>query len=286
VAVLIFFVLHWQLSVFAQSFFHHRYVSHKQFTLSPFWEKAFYLFTWVAQGSSFLVPRAYAYLHRGHHAYSDTAMDPHSPYYFPSVWRMMVETKDRYMRLVSGEEQPEERFKGDIPTWPLIDRIGDHWLSRLGFVIAYTLFYVKFATSPWLFALLPFHFIMGPMHGAIVNWCGHKYGYRNFTVDDESRNTLPWDFLCAGELFQNNHHGFGASPNFAVRRWEVDPTYVAMVVFDKLGMLKLKVDPAMRMTPLSPKAPMLNAAELATIQAAADKAAARKAAEPVEALAH
>jgi len=33
---------------------------------------------------------------------------------------------------------------------------------------------------------------MGPIHGAIVNWAGHKYGYQNFDNGDRSRNTLPW----------------------------------------------------------------------------------------------
>jgi len=58
---------------------------------------------------------------------------------------------------------------------------------------------------------------MGPVHGAIVNWCGHKYGYKNFDNGDASRNSLPFDFLTGGELFQNNHHKFAMSPNFAVR---------------------------------------------------------------------
>ena len=39
------------------------------FTMSPFWEKYFYIFTWVTQGSSYLNARAYAILHRMHHAY-------------------------------------------------------------------------------------------------------------------------------------------------------------------------------------------------------------------------
>ena len=59
---------------------------------------------------------------------------------------------------------------------------------------------------------------MGPLHGAIVNWCGHKYGYANFDNQDKSKNTTPVDFLMLGELFQNNHHKFPNSPNFA-KKW-------------------------------------------------------------------
>ena len=54
----------------------------------------------------------------------------------------------------------------------------------------YTAFYVAFAPHWSLFLLLPVHFLMGPIHGAIVNWCGHKYGYRNFdTTATTSRAT-------------------------------------------------------------------------------------------------
>jgi|GEM_PF-4394043 len=41
------------------------------FRLSKGWERTFYLLTYVFQGSSSLVPRAYAHVHRAHHAYSD-----------------------------------------------------------------------------------------------------------------------------------------------------------------------------------------------------------------------
>jgi stearoyl-CoA desaturase (delta-9 desaturase) len=80
---------------------------------------------------------------------------------------------------------------------------------------------------------------MGPIQGAIVNWAGHKYGYRNFDCPDQSKNTLLWDFLLMGELFQNNHHQAGAKPNFAAKWYEIDPTYPIILVFDKLGIIKL-----------------------------------------------
>src|SRR5687768_8792216 len=95
-AVLFFFVLHWQLSVFCQTFFLHRYGAHRQITMSKAWERAFHLLTYVAQGSSFLSPRGYAILHRMHHAFSDTAADPHSPRNFKNAFTMMWATKHRY----------------------------------------------------------------------------------------------------------------------------------------------------------------------------------------------
>ena len=71
-AILVFFLVHWQLSVFCQSFFLHRYGAHRQFTMSKGAERFFHVLTYIAQGSSYLSPRGYAILHRMHHAYSDT----------------------------------------------------------------------------------------------------------------------------------------------------------------------------------------------------------------------
>ena len=80
---------------------------------------------------------------------------------------------------------------------------------------------------------------MSPVHGAIVNWAGHKYGYRNFNENDYSKNTLIFDFLMLGELFQNNHHHAGARPNFAAKWWEIDPVYPIIILLDKIKVIKL-----------------------------------------------
>jgi stearoyl-CoA desaturase (Delta-9 desaturase) len=237
--ILAFFVLHWQLSVFCQTFFLHRYGAHRQFTMSKGWERAFHLLTYVAQGSSFLSPRGYAILHRMHHAYSDTDKDPHSPRNFKNVFTMMWATKHRYDDFAYRRVEPEERFEGGYPDWPFLDKLGQRWVMRVAWGAAYTLFYLKFATAPWMFALLPLHYVMGPIHGAIVNWCGHRYGYENFDNGDDSKNTLVFDFVTLGELFQNNHHKFGMSPNFAARRFELDPTYLVIRVLAFLRVIEV-----------------------------------------------
>lgn len=237
-AILAFFSLHWLSAIFCQTFFLHRYGAHRQFTFAKGWERAFHLLTYLSQGSSYLNPRGYAILHRMHHAYSDTERDPHSPLYFSNVFTMMWATKKRYDDFAYHRVEPEARFAAGCPEWPALDRLGQSWPARIGWIGAYTAFYVAFAPSLWWFLLLPAHFVMGPIHGAIVNWGGHKYGYRNFGNDDDSRNTLTFDFITMGELFQNNHHAYAMSPNFAARRFEVDPAYLGIVVLEKLGIIR------------------------------------------------
>jgi stearoyl-CoA desaturase (delta-9 desaturase) len=240
IIIFVFFVCHWFISLFFQTFFLHRYASHKMFKMGPRWEKAFYFMTFFSQGSSFLNPRAYAIMHRMHHAYSDTEKDPHSPYFIKDVWGLMMKTKNIYMDYVKYKLEPEPQFIDRYPAWPAVDYIGDLWVTRIAFGVFYTAFYVVFATHWWLFLLLPIHFLMGPVHGAIVNWCGHKYGYSNFDNDDHSKNTLPLDFLMMGELFQNNHHQKPNDVNFAKRWFEFDPSYPIIKFLHAVRIIKLR----------------------------------------------
>lgn len=237
--IFLFLILHWYLSLFGQTFFLHRYGAHKMFTMNKFWEKFFYIFAWVTQGSSYLNPRAYAILHRMHHAYSDTEKDPHTPHFFKEVFTMMMHTKKIYNDVLNKRVVIEEKFDRNFPEYPAIDRIADSWYTRIGFGAAYVAFYTAFATHWWMYLFLPIHFLIGPIHGAIVNWAGHKYGYRNFESGDKSKNTLFLDILMMGELFQNNHHHAGSKPNFAAKWYEFDPTYPIILLFDKLRIIRL-----------------------------------------------
>jgi stearoyl-CoA desaturase (delta-9 desaturase) len=258
-AILLFFVGHWVSSVFFQTFFHHRYGAHKQFTMSKGWERFFHLCTYLTQGSSFLSARGYAILHRMHHAYSDGPKDPHSPENYSNVLSMMWATKHRYDAFAYRREAPEPRFEKDVPDWPALDRLSQSWIARIGWMAAYTAFYAAFATHWWMWLFLPAHFIMGPIHGAIVNWCGHRYGYRNFASNDVSRNTLVFDFLTLGELFQNNHHERAMSPNFGYRWFEIDPTWQAIRVFAWLGIIRLRDGSSARLDTTEPRGPQTEA---------------------------
>jgi stearoyl-CoA desaturase (delta-9 desaturase) len=153
---------------------------------------------------------------------------------------MMWKTKNIYNDVVNERNELALRFEGDIPEWKALENFGATVYSRLGWGTLYVLFYINFATAWWQFLLLPIHFLMGPIHGAIVNWGGHKYGYQNFDNHDKSKNTLALDFLAFGELFQNNHHKLPMRVNFGVKWWEFDPTYVAIWTLDKARIIKIK----------------------------------------------
>ncbi|PWJ41861.1 acyl-CoA desaturase [Sediminitomix flava] len=241
-AILIFFVLHWYSSLFFQTFFLHRYAAHKMFTMSKTWERIFFVLTFIFQGSNYLSAYGYGLMHRLHHAHADTEKDPHSPKFSANLFDMMWKTKLFYSDVVRGRESGiEEKYYKDLPSWKSFDMFASNWFNRLAWGTAYVAFYYVYATEWWMYLLLPIHFLMSPVHGAIINWFAHKFGYRNFTTTDTSMNFLPFDFLMMGESYHNNHHKHGSRANFGGFRWhEIDPTYQIIKLFNFLGIIKLR----------------------------------------------
>lgn len=238
--ILTFFICHWYLSLFFQTFFLHRYASHKAFTMSKRTEKVFYILTWFFQGSNYLSPYGYGIMHRMHHAFADTENDPHSPKYDESIWKMMWKTKTIYSAITNRTMKVDARFTDSIPDWQAFDKFARSWVSRLIWGVAYTAVYWQFATAWWMWLILPLQFLLSPIHGAIINWFAHKYGYRNYEVGDTSRNFLPVDFLMMGESYHNNHHADGNNANFGKKWHELDPTYQVIKLLNFLGVIKVK----------------------------------------------
>ena len=234
------FIIHWYVSLFFQTFLNHRYAAHSQFTMSPFWEKTFFLLSWLINGSSYLSPRAYGIMHRMHHAYADTEKDPHSPKYSKNLFTMMWDTRKVYSKVFSAQEPIEERFTKGVPDWPALDRIAENWWVRLLWGALYTVGFIVLHDAWWQFLLLPVVFVMGPTHGAIINWFAHRIGYRNFEVKDTSKNIMPVDIFMMGEGYHNNHHKHPSRANFGHRWHEVDPVYLIMRLFHFLGIIQLK----------------------------------------------
>ncbi len=238
--ILSFFIAHWYLSLFFQTFFLHRYAAHKSFTMSKTTERIVFILTWIFQGSNYLSAYGYGVMHRMHHAFADTENDPHSPKYDETIWNMMWKTKTIYSDIANHRMVVDKRFTEGVPRWDAFEKFARSWPSRVFWGLVYFSVYLMFANVWWLWLLLPIQFLMSPIHGAIINWFAHKYGYRNFEVGDTSKNFLPVDFLMMGESYHNNHHKHGSRPNFGGIRWhEIDPTYQIMRVLNKLGVIQM-----------------------------------------------
>jgi stearoyl-CoA desaturase (Delta-9 desaturase) len=235
--IFIFFVLHWYISVFFQSFFHHRYAAHAMFVMKKWWERFFHFLSWLVHGSSYLVPSAYAVLHRLHHKYSDTDKDPHSPLFFTDVWSMMNQTANIYSDILRKKIHVGV-FSDNYPSWDLLDRWGNSWVNRIIWLLVYCSIYYLLGAEVWMYLLIPIHALMSPIHGAIVNRAGHMVGYVNHHTWDNSKNTLPIDFLTVGELFQNNHHHNWSRPKFSTKWWEFDPTYSFLKLFAWMKIIR------------------------------------------------
>jgi stearoyl-CoA desaturase (delta-9 desaturase) len=238
-AFFIFFILHWYLSLFSQTFFLHRYAAHVMFHMNKFWERFFYIFTWVTQGSSYLSPYAYGILHRLHHAHTDTEKDPHSPSYTKGLFDLMLQTKNIYAAINTGKYPVEEKYLQNLPGWRKFDAFADAYSTRISWGVVYFILYLLLATQWWMWLFFPVTCLMGPVHGAIINYFAHKYGYRNFEMDDTSRNFLPVDILMMGESYHNNHHKLLSRPNFGVRWFEIDPAYPLIKLLHSMHIIRL-----------------------------------------------
>lgn len=238
-AVVLFFITLWYLSLFFQTFFQHRYAAHGAFKMNKFWERFFYICTYIFQGSSYMSPSAYAIMHRMHHAYTDTARDPHSPQFSSNLFSMMLRTRRFYADIFKGKMKVEERFTKNLPAWPVFDKWASSSFSRILWILGYAAIFIVFSPTPWLLLLLPVLVAMGAFHGAIINWFAHKYGYTNFTLKNTSHNLLTVDILMLGESYHNNHHKHPTAINFG-RRWhEIDPVYPVIRLLAWLRIVKL-----------------------------------------------
>ena len=81
---------------------------------------------------------------------------------------------------------------------------------------------------------------MAPIHGVIINWFGHLYGYVNFKMKNTSKNLFRFDFLMMGEGYHNNHHKQSSNADFGVKWYEIDITFLVIKLLHRFQLIQLK----------------------------------------------
>lgn len=185
----------------------HRYFTHKSFEFaSPLLK---YICIWFAVTAGRGSPLGWVYVHRLHHSSSDLLDDPHysslnyKTMWFPSYNKFI----DKFnFRIIKDLLNKENIF---IDRYYLVFVL--FWISALAFVS------LEFLYFAWILPVVLTHFAFNTFL-----YVGHTHGYRNFEINDNSKNSWLYALLLWGEGWHNNHHKNPGSYNLQVKWWEID----------------------------------------------------------------
>ena len=215
---------------------YHRYFSHRTFRTSRVFQ---FLLALLATSSAQLGPLWWAATHRHHHASSDTEQDPHSPRHYGFFWSHMGwflhpdNRRDNHAAIRDYARYPELLF---IDRWSLISP------ALLGFATFALGRVLAEAGRPTSGAqMLVWGFFISTVllyHGTYtINSLSHVFGSQRFDTGDDSRNNLLLALITLGEGWHNNHHYCQSSCRQGIYWWEIDITYLTLLVLAKLGLV-------------------------------------------------
>jgi stearoyl-CoA desaturase (delta-9 desaturase) len=214
---------------------YHRLATHRSAVCNKF---LFYTLIWFGYTSLQGGVISWAGVHRLHHIGVDTPKDPHSPsqrgfLYALQGWVWLGKNPNCDALVPWLMKDPVLRFfgHGKLPSKPLLN-ISTCMLWRV-------LLYFCFGLNCALASILAGALIYLAPH--LINTLCHmpQFGYRNYPTKDLSTN-IPWlNILNFGEAYHNNPH-FAPSRPFQgeINRGEVDTSYLFMLLFRKLGLMK------------------------------------------------
>ena len=123
----------------------------------------------------------------------------------------------------------------------------DDWIERRIYsrhrnagIIAFIVLQLLLFGVPGIIIVAVQMLAMPVLAAGVINGFGHGIGYRNYEVDNASRNIIPWGLFIGGEELHNNHHAFPSSAKFSIRPWELDVGWLCVVVLRSLGLAKVK----------------------------------------------
>ena len=221
-----------QVATLATTVYLHRALSHRALTLRSPLSFAFRLVTWLSTG---IKPRQWVAVHRKHHAFTDTEGDPHSPVMLG--WVRVTFLNAGLYRRAARDPELVDRYARDLPA----DR-WDRALFDRGFVgLAVGITGLTLLLGPiGAVVAIVVHVAYYLGIGGAINGLGHHFGRRPY---ENSATNMQWLALfTGGEGLHNNHHAAPTSARFSLHRGEIDLGWIAIRVFRKLGLAKVRLE--------------------------------------------
>jgi stearoyl-CoA desaturase (delta-9 desaturase) len=221
------------ITIICVTVFLHRHQAHRALELHPAVSHFFRAWLWLTTG---METKAWAAIHRKHHAKCETTEDPHSPQIL-GLPKVLWEGAELYRREAKEPETMSRYGHGTPDDW--LERNVYTPYSAKGINIALALYVILMGVpglTLWAIqmAWIPF-FAAG-----IINGVGHYWGYRNFECPDAARNIFPWGILIGGEELHNNHHTYPTSAKLSNKWWEFDIGWLYIKILSLLGLAKVK----------------------------------------------
>ena len=234
------------VTIAAVTIFLHRSQAHRALDLHPIVSHFFRFWLWMTTG---MVTKAWAAIHRKHHAKCETPEDPHSPQVL-GLKKVFFEGSELYRAEAKNLETLEKYGHGTPDDW--LER--NLYTSRSGLGIKLMLIIDVALFGPIGLTIWAVQMAWIPITAAgIINGVGHYWGYRNFKCEDASTNIVPWGIIIGGEELHNNHHAYGTSAKLSSKWYEFDIGWLYIRIMETVGLSKVrKVAPVVRWQPARP----------------------------------
>jgi stearoyl-CoA desaturase (delta-9 desaturase) len=205
---------------------YHRQLAHKSFKSKKWFE--YFWAIWGMMGMQG-APLDWASEHRYHHLHTETPYDPHS------IWEGFYWA---HMGWLLDAEKKEERCADMSNAMDMQKQAFYRFTSKYYklFVLAHwSLFYAIGGTAGLVWRAF---WVMVQYHVTwFVNSASHLWGKQEYKTMDNSRNNWWVGFLAFGEGWHNNHHAFEYSARHGLRPHQFDMTWMAVRLFEKLGLV-------------------------------------------------
>ncbi len=226
-------VLVMHVTLLGITLYYHRDQAHRSINLHPALRHFFRFWLWMNTGAT---TKEWVAVHRKHHAFCETAGDPHSPKLF-GLRTVLLRGAELYRAEAADPATVEKYSKGTPDDW--MERNVYGRFHNGGIALLAVTDIVLFGVPGII--LLAIQLITMPLFAAgVINGLGHAKGYRNFETDDASTNLWPIAFLVAGEELHNNHHAFPSSAKFSLRRGEIDLGWLHIKLLAAIGLVEVR----------------------------------------------
>lgn len=215
---------------------YHRLLAHRSYKTNKAIEYLFVMAGYLGFSSS---PMWWATLHRAHHRYTDTKLDPHAPRF--GIWEAYI---GWFLHKSYAEHLKPETCSKDMindPLYKFLDAGGNwHKAHLLNSFINFSLRGVMALVWGWEVAAVSLlAALLVQQMPLLLNVVCHlpRAGYQNFNTADTSVNVGWVAFLTLGEGWHNNHHAFPGSARHGLKASEIDPSWIIIRFMKAIGLV-------------------------------------------------